>query len=192
MLKLLKEVFRQGDATVKYPFAPYEVEKDFRGRPEHIPEKCIACAACTIACPANALSMETDLDAGTRTWSISYGRCIFCARCEEVCPTQAIRLSTDFELAVADKADLTTKAVFKLASCVCCGEPFAPAKEIAYVTALIEANSLADELAVGSVGSSRSSEAERRRRTLATCPACKRANDLKNIAHITNQQEKRR
>ena len=33
--------------------------------------------------------VETDLEAGTRTWSIFYGRCIFCARCEEVCPTGA-------------------------------------------------------------------------------------------------------
>lgn len=189
MLKLLKEVFRQGDATVKYPFAPYEVEKDFRGRPEHVAENCIACAACTSACPANALSMETDLAAGTRTWSISYGRCIFCARCEEVCPTQAIRLTTDFELAVANKADLTSQAVFKLADCVCCGEPFAPAKEIAYVTALIEANSGTNG---ASTGAEKSSEAERRHRLLSTCPACKRANDLQQIAQIAHRQEKNR
>lgn len=192
MLKLLKEVLRQGDATVKYPFAPYEVEKDFRGRPEHVAENCIACAACTTACPANALSMETDIDAGTRTWSISYGRCIFCARCEEVCPTQAIRLTSDFELAVANKADLTVKAVFKLANCVCCGEPFAPAKEIAYVTALIEANAMASEPEGARARVGISSEAERRRRMLSTCPSCKRANDLNQIAHIADQQEKRR
>ena len=180
MLKFLKEVFRTGEATVQYPFAPLEVEKDFRGKPEHIAEQCIACAACTNACPANALAMETDTAAGTRTWSISYARCIFCARCEEVCPTQAIKLTQDFELAVANKDDLSVKAVFKLANCVCCDEPFAPAKEIAYVTALIEANAASP------------AEAEQRRRMLATCPSCKRTNDLMQIASITDQQEKRR
>ncbi|ABD90091.1 formate hydrogenlyase complex iron-sulfur subunit [Rhodopseudomonas palustris] len=189
MFKLLKEVFRTGEATVKYPFAPLEISKDFRGKPEHNAEQCIACAACTVACPANALTMETDLVAGTRTWSISYGRCVFCGRCEEVCPTQAIKLTPDFELAVANKADLTVKAVFKLANCVCCGEPFAPAKEIAYVTALIEAATVKDGAEVTATASA---EIERRRRMLATCPSCKRVNDLVQIARITDQQEKRR
>jgi len=189
MFKLLKEVFRTGEATVKYPFAPLEISKDFRGKPEHTAEQCIACGACTIACPANALAMETDVAAGTRTWSISYARCIFCARCEEVCPTQAIKLTPDFELAVANKADLTVKAVFKLADCVCCGQPFAPAKEIAYVTALIEATSVTGG---NTTTAAVSEDTERRRRMLATCPSCKRVNDLVQIARITDQQEKRR
>jgi hydrogenase-4 component H len=192
MFKLLREVFRTGEATVKYPFAPLEVEKDFRGKPEHIAEKCIACAACTAACPANALSMETDVAAGTRTWSISYGRCIFCARCEEVCPTQAITLSQDFELAVANKDDLTVKAVFKLANCVCCNEPFAPAKEIAYVIALVEANDVAMQSGQSAARALSPADVERRRQMLSTCPSCKRENDLVQIAHITDQQEKRR
>ncbi|MBK5960052.1 formate hydrogenlyase complex iron-sulfur subunit [Rhodoplanes elegans] len=170
MFKLLKEVFRTGEATVKYPFAPVEVCKDFRGKPEHTAANCIACAACTVACPANALNMETDTAAGTRTWSIDYGRCIFCGRCEEVCPTDAIRLSQEFELAVANKADLQRKAVFRLARCVCCGEPFAAEKEVAYVTALIEAMAPSPE------------EGERRRQLVATCPSCKRANDVVQIS----------
>ncbi|NVO17787.1 MAG: 4Fe-4S dicluster domain-containing protein [Rhodoplanes sp.] len=170
MFKLLKEVLRTGEATVKYPFAPVEVAKDFRGKPEHQAANCIACAACTVACPANALGMETDAGAGTRTWSINYGRCVFCGRCEEVCPTDAIRLTPDFELAVAVKADLVRTAVFRLAPCVACGKPFAPEKEVAYVTALIEATAPSE------------ADAERRRQLVATCPACKRAHDLGQIA----------
>lgn len=192
MFKLLKEVFRSGEATVGYPFAPLEVEKDFRGKPEHVAERCIACAACTNACPANALSMETDTATGTRTWSISYGRCIFCARCEEVCPTQAIKLSQDFELAVASKADLTVKAEFKLATCICCNQPFAPAKEIDYVASLVEANDVIVRGGGAAATPSSHAEAERRRRMLSTCPSCKRVNDLEQIAKITDQQEKRR
>jgi hydrogenase-4 component H len=186
MFKLLREVLRTGEATVQYPFAPLEVCKDFRGRPEHTAEQCIACAACAIACPANALAMETDAAAGTRTWSINYGRCIFCGRCEEVCPTRALKLTEDFELAVASKEDLSRKAVFTLANCVCCGEPFAPAKEIAYVTALIEASAPAE------ANEPLPADAERRRQMLATCPSCKRLNDLVQIARINDQQEKRR
>lgn len=178
MFKLLKEVFRTGEATVRYPFAPLEVDKDFRGKPEHIPEQCIACAACAVACPANAIQMENNLEDRTRTWSISFGRCIFCARCEESCPTGAIRLSTDFELAVANKADLTHKAVFSLAECESCGKPFAPAKEVAYVTALLTRPEATPE------------EAERVRMLAATCPACKRAHDVHQVANMSLDHHK--
>ena len=36
MFKLLKEIFRTGEATVKYPFAPLPVEKDMRGKVDMI------------------------------------------------------------------------------------------------------------------------------------------------------------
>ena len=32
MFKLLKTVFKAGDVTTKYPFKPYEVDDDFRGK----------------------------------------------------------------------------------------------------------------------------------------------------------------
>ncbi|MTJ83002.1 MAG: 4Fe-4S dicluster domain-containing protein [Telmatospirillum sp.] len=181
MLKLLKEVFRTGEATHLYPFAPLEVAKDFRGKPEHNPAQCIACAACTIACPPNAIGMETDPVAGTRTWSISYGRCIFCGRCEESCPTGAIRLTPDFELAVARKEDLTKRAVFKLALCPCCGEPVAAAREVDYVaTILAGPDATPDQLA-------------RTRELASTCPDCKRRNDVDLLIRmgIERQMEKR-
>ncbi|MEF2071151.1 formate hydrogenlyase complex iron-sulfur subunit [Consotaella aegiceratis] len=172
MLKLFKEIFRTGDATVKYPFAPLEVAKDFRGKPEHVAENCIACAACTIACPPNAIRMETDLAAGTRTWSINYGRCVFCGRCEEVCPTEAIHLTPEFELAVGSKEDLMRRAVFTLADCEICGKPFAPAKEIAYAAEILAQTS--DD----------PNRTEQQRRLLSTCPDCKRKADLQKLADM--------
>jgi hydrogenase-4 component H len=175
MFKLLKEIFRTGEATVKYPFAPLKVSKDFRGKPEHDPEQCIACAACAVACPPNAIGIDTDIEAATRTWSISYGRCIFCGRCEEVCPTGAIRLSADFELAVTSKADLERRAVFTLAACASCGRPFAPAKEVAYVTELL---ALAGGMAA----------TERSRLLVATCPACKRRHDVEQLLSLNVAQ----
>lgn len=80
MLKLLKTAFKHRDATVAYPAKPMQVDPNFRGKPEYNPEQCIACGACTAACPANALTMETNAREGTRTWSLHLGRCIFCAR----------------------------------------------------------------------------------------------------------------
>ena len=62
VLKLFREIWKTGEATVPYPFVPAEVTAGFRGKPEHDPKLCIACAACAIACPPNALKLTTDLD----------------------------------------------------------------------------------------------------------------------------------
>lgn len=79
MLKLFKTILKVGDTTVKYPFKPLEVSHGFRGKPQYDADQCIACGACTMACPANALTMETDLAKGTRQWQLFLGRCIFVA-----------------------------------------------------------------------------------------------------------------
>jgi Ni,Fe-hydrogenase III small subunit len=43
--------------------------------------------------------------------AINYGDCIFCGECEAACP-EAISLSKEFQLAVTDKAELTTRALY--------------------------------------------------------------------------------
>ena len=67
MLKLLKTIMRAGTATVKYPFAPLEVSPGFRGKPDLMPSQCIACGACACACPANALTIQTDDQQNSRS-----------------------------------------------------------------------------------------------------------------------------
>ena len=55
-----------GEATLRrIRSSPAEVSPGFRGKPEHDPRLCIACAACAVACPSNALTMLTDMDQGT-------------------------------------------------------------------------------------------------------------------------------
>ncbi len=173
--KLVKEVLKVGEATVLYPFVPAEVAVGFRGKPQHDPELCIACAACAVACPSNALTMATDLDQGIITWSIFYGRCIYCGRCEEVCPTGAIQLSQEFELAVMNKADLFEQADYQLAACSQCGVFFAPAKELEYVLALLEQAGLSGE------------ELEERKALLGICPTCKRKNDIAKLVELNQE-----
>lgn len=48
MIKLFKTILKAGTPTAKYPFAPYEVNRDFRGKPTYQADQCIACAACSI------------------------------------------------------------------------------------------------------------------------------------------------
>jgi len=98
MIKLFKTILKAGTPTAKYPFAPYEVNRDFRGKPKYQADQCIACAACTKACPANALVMEVDMETGERRWEISMARCIFCGYCEVACPFDAITLEHSYEL----------------------------------------------------------------------------------------------
>lgn len=172
MLKLFKTILKAGNSTVKYPFKPLDVPAGFRGKPQYDAEQCIACAACTMACPANALTMETDVVNGTRTWQLFLGRCIFCGRCEEVCPTRAIALSQEFEMAVANKADLYQRATFDLLNCHVCHRPFAPQKEVEYVMALMAQSGLSEE------------EVESRRSHFATCPECKRRQNMDNKDNV--------
>ena len=168
MFKLFKTLRNAGTATIKYPFKPLEVAHGFRGKPEYVPEQCIACGACISACPANALTMETDLESGERRWQLFLGRCIYCARCEEVCPTRAIHLTEEFETAVMNKADLYMKGTFRLQHCRQCGEAFAPKKSVEYAMALMVASGVEE------------SGIEALRPMYETCPSCKQKNNLLN------------
>ena len=172
MFKLLKTVFKAGDVTTKYPFKPYEVDDDFRGKPELNSDQCIVCAACTSACPANALTLRTDPVTGERTWSLFLGRCIFCGRCEEVCPTKAIRLSQDFELSVTNKQDLFQETTFATVACQECGKPFISYKELNYTIDLFKQTLDNPELV------------KRKLAELHTCPVCKRQHSLEKTANM--------
>ncbi|HDR1022458.1 TPA: 4Fe-4S dicluster domain-containing protein [Pasteurella multocida] len=172
MFKLLKTVFKTGDATVKYPFKPLDVHPDVRGRPEFNSDQCIVCSACTMACPANALTMRTDATTGDRTWSLFLARCIFCGRCEEVCPTKAIRLTNDFELAVANKEDLLQETTFTTVSCANCHQPFTSHKELNYTIALLKQSGLNDE------------QIQRQQAILSCCPECRRQLSLDKTSYM--------
>jgi len=178
VLKLLKEVLRVGEATLPYPFEPIDLAPGFRGKPQHDPELCIACAACATACPPNALTITTDLDQGIQRWSLFVGRCIYCARCEEVCPTGAIKLSQFFETAVMNKDDLFEHADYFLAACKKCGRYFAPAKELDYVYAVLQRSNLPVE------------QIEFERKLLGLCPDCKRKNDIPKLLEVYSEIER--
>jgi NADH-quinone oxidoreductase subunit I len=96
-------------ATVKYPDELRPIAAIYRG--QHVlkiddngAERCTACGLCAVACPAEAITMESaERKKGeeklyreekyAKTYEINMLRCIFCGLCEEACPKEAIFLT---------------------------------------------------------------------------------------------------
>jgi NADH-quinone oxidoreductase subunit I len=94
----LKNLFRR-KITLHYPEEKTPVSPRFRGlhalrRYPNGQERCIACKLCEAVCPAQAITIESDVGAdGTRRttrYDIDLFKCIYCGFCEEACPVDAI------------------------------------------------------------------------------------------------------
>ena len=86
------------------PYAPVYRGQHVLKRDDNGAERCTACGMCAVACPAEAITMESaERKKGeehlyreekyAKTYEINMLRCIFCGLCEEACPKEAIFLT---------------------------------------------------------------------------------------------------
>ena len=106
--QVLGSLFKKA-ATTRYPFVKAEMPKDFRGKLQFTPERCIGCKACMRDCPAGAITIRK---VGEKKFEaeIDLAKCISCAQCVYSCPRNALEATPEFELAQQDRTKL--KVVF--------------------------------------------------------------------------------
>ena len=88
--------------TLNYPEEKAPQSPRFRGlhalrRYPNGQERCIACKLCEAVCPAQAITIDSDVaEDGTRRttrYDIDLFKCIYCGFCEESCPVDSIVLT---------------------------------------------------------------------------------------------------
>jgi NADH-quinone oxidoreductase subunit I len=114
--------FFRPKVTLNYPFEKGRLSPRFRG--EHAlrsyksgEERCIRCRLCEAICPAQAITIEVNLnlnDIGnkrniakkTTRYDIDMTKCIYCGFCQESCPVDAIVEGPNFEYATETHEEL--------------------------------------------------------------------------------------
>ena len=110
----IREIFRK-KKTLNYPFEKGKISSRFRG--EHAlrrypngEERCIACKLCEAVCPAQAITIESEIrnDGSRKTtrYDIDMLKCIYCGLCEESCPVDAIVQGPNFEFGTETREEL--------------------------------------------------------------------------------------
>ncbi|RLD18762.1 MAG: 4Fe-4S ferredoxin [Caldiserica bacterium] len=136
-LRELKEAIRaifSSPYTITYPEKPPKIHPRFRGRPKP-QDGCVACGACSIWCPAQAIEFFVDKEKGIRKVIFHYDKCIMCGECARICTTQnGVKMDTEFRLAGFERKNLKEDGKeCKILFCEGCGEIIATEEHIKWM-----------------------------------------------------------
>jgi hydrogenase-4 component H len=119
-LKQLAVVLKPGVVTLNYPTEPAAAPQNFRGQPVWDHHKCLGCGGCSDHCVARCILVR-DPCQELRVMFYDGSRCTYCGRCADVCPEKAITMSPAYELACAEREDITTRLELFMLTCQRCG-----------------------------------------------------------------------
>jgi len=126
--------------TESFPTGPAKISEQFRGMPQYHEEDCVGCGACAEVCPAGAITVADDIEAGKRILTIDLGRCIFCGQCELYCITKkGILQSNEYDMVTFDHTEAKQSVEKDLVFCEETGEVISTADHIRWVARKIGA-----------------------------------------------------
>ena len=151
-----------------------------QGKPHHDFGRCIACAACAVACDTTAIRILVDEDEGMLVWTLDLYDCTWCGRCAAACPTGAMGLvagGAGGAAAFADDPEPPKRCLFALRECASCGRYYATNKEVEYASSLLEQEE-------------GNADAARALALTGVCPDCKRLHDAKAAGRRAGMKRK--
>lgn len=110
--------------TVSRRLIPVPERLEGFGLLEFDSEKCVACAACKVQCPEEALKISETKK--KRTIALDYWKCVACGECVKSCPKEAVEVKKMFDLEAFLKREVLKCMETEVESCLRCGRTIAP------------------------------------------------------------------
>jgi hydrogenase-4 component H len=133
----------RGPYTSNFPHRAHVPAKRFRGKPEYSNEGCIACAACSLVCPARAIEARDTVKSGkpTRKMILHLDECHYCGQCSALCTTRdetppGISHTVEFDLAGFDRKSMVSATDEKeLILCEICADVITSKAHLEWIAA---------------------------------------------------------